>query len=62
MVGGATVVGEKQQPERDLRNDQCLGQREQLRRPTLPARPRRQAANATSAETAHAAITRNAFT
>ena len=31
LVGGAPVVGEEQQPEPDLRDEQRLGEREQLR-------------------------------
>ena len=41
LVGRALVVGEQQQPERDLGDDQRLREREQVRDP--PPAPRRRA-------------------
>ena len=61
MVGRLAMVGEEQQAERDLGDDERLGEREQLRdaaaRVAAPARPERTGPAAT-----HTPSTRNAFT
>ena len=41
VAGAAGVVGEEQEPDRDLRDEQRLGEREQLPRERRPASRRR---------------------
>ena len=60
MVGRAAMVGEQQQAERDLRDDQGLREREQLRDAVARAAGAGATKAATDAST-QTAITRNAF-
>ena len=56
---GPAMVGQEQQAETDLGDEQRLGQRQQMR-DDRPA-PRRRARNAATDAARHTAITRNAF-